>query len=166
MQTTLSYIVPLAVIGIFWMRFRGGREVRVTTARLVGSAVVISALIAIVYASEHHTGLDESHLWISGIAAVTGLASGIARSRAFELRLEGDSVLMNASRFGFFLLLGIVLIRAIIRQIFGAQSALVLDASLIFVLFMVVSQRFAVWRRAQNLLRSRRVLLAVGTQRK
>lgn len=151
----LAAVVPLVVLGVFWLRFRGGREVEVSGRRLARGTALISALIAFAFLSQPHHDPGMIHWLVLAAWAAVGAATGIVRARSFAMRHDGEKVVMRSSSLALVILALLLLVRTIVRERFSAHSATVLDASLVFAWFMITSQRLAIWLRARHLLNQR-----------
>jgi membrane protein CcdC involved in cytochrome C biogenesis len=152
LQQSLPYILPLIVVGILFLRVRPGTERHLKPAQLWIMPVVAGGMIAFGLYFSPHPDLTPLHVAILIAAVGAGIATGMARAHTVSLRRDGDRIMAKTSSFAFLLLVALVLIRQSARSYFATSGgALAIDASMLFALGMIITQRLTMWRRCKAL---------------
>jgi membrane protein CcdC involved in cytochrome C biogenesis len=152
LKEALPYFLPLVVVGILFLRVRPGTERHLKPAQLWIMPIVAGAMIALGLYYSPHPDMTPLHIAILIAATGAGVATGMARAHTVSLRRDGDRILAKTSSFAFLLLVALVLIRQSARSYFVTSGgALAIDASMLFALGMIVTQRLTMWRRCKAL---------------
>ncbi len=149
----LPYVIPIIVVGILFLRNRPGRARPVRVASLW--IVPIIATLGIgsgLYFQPHPTFYAAAYATFA-VALALGIATGNLRARALKLRRcpDSGSVLAETSSLAFLLLVALMLLRMSFRQMSGSFGAIAIDASMLFALGMIVTQRLTIWHRVRRL---------------
>lgn len=152
-EQLLPYIVPIIVVGVLYFRMQRmpARPVSMTALWIVPLLAVLGIGSGLWFTP--HPVFGPAAYAIMGAAMVLGVGTGIVRARTLTLRRCPDTgrILMETSNFAFVLLVGLVLVRSAFRNMAGSLGVVAVDASMLFALGMVVTQRLTIWQRARTL---------------
>lgn len=152
LKDALPYLLPLIVVGVLFLRVRPGVERPLNPAQLWIMPLVAGGMIALGLYYSPHPEVTPVHIAILIAALGAGVATGMARAHTVTLRRDGDRVLAKTSSFAFLLLVALVLIRQVARSWFETSAgAVAIDASMLFALGMIITQRLTMWRRVKGL---------------
>ena len=152
LQQSLTYLLPLIIVGILFLRVRPGTERPLKPGQLWIMPLVAGTMIAMGLWFSPHPDPTPLHILILIAALGAGVATGMARAHTISLRRDGDRILAKTSSFAFILLVALVLIRQSARSYFASSAgALAIDASMLFALGMIITQRLTMWRRCRTL---------------
>ena len=152
LKDALPYLLPVIVGGVLFLRVRPGTERHLKPAQLWIMPIIAGAMIAFGLYYSPHPDLTPLHIAILIAATGAGVATGMARAHTITLRRDGDRILAKTSSFAFLLLVALVLIRQSARSYFATSGgALAIDASMLFALGMIITQRLTMWRRCKAL---------------
>ena len=148
-QQLLPYVVPLIVVGVLFFRMRRmpARPVNISSLWIVPLIAVLAIGSGLWFMP--HPVFKAIDYGIMAAAAILGIGTGVLRARTLTLRRCPDTgrVLMETSSFAFVLLVALIVVRLTFRNIAGSLGAVAVDASMLFALGMVVTQRLTIWRR-------------------
>lgn len=149
----LPYVIPIIVVGVLLLRNRPGRArpVRVTALWIV-PLIAALAIGSGLYFQPHPTFYAGAYATFAGALAL-GIATGNLRARTLTLRRCPDTgkVLAETSSLAFLLLAALMLLRMTFRQMSGSLGVISIDASMLFALGMIATQRLTIWRRVRTL---------------
>jgi Protein of unknown function (DUF1453) len=149
----LPYIVPVIVVVALFFRTRPGRArpVSVNSLWIVPLVAVLGIGTALV--AQPHAAFGPGAYAIFAVALAFGIGTGTLRARTLTLRRCPDTgkVLMETSSFAFLLLLALFGLRTLFRNMSGSLGLVAIDASLLFALGMIVTQRLTIWMRVRSL---------------
>lgn len=152
-EQLLPYVIPLIVVGVLFFRMRRmpARPVNMTALWIVPLIAVLGIGSGLWFTP--HPVFGPAAYAIMASAIVLGIGTGVMRARTLTLRRCPDTgrILMETSSFAFVLLVVLVLIRSAFRNMAGSLGAIAVDASMLFALGMVVTQRLTIWQRARTL---------------
>ncbi len=149
----LPYIIPIMVVGLLFLRNRPGRPRPVQVNALwIVPLIAVLAIGSGLYFQPHPTFYAGAYLTF-GVALALGIATGNLRARTLTLRRCPDTgrVLAETSSFALALLAGLVLLRMTLRQMSGSLGVIAIDASMLFALGMIVTQRLMILSRVRAL---------------
>ncbi len=149
----LPYVVPLIVIVVLYFRTSRAkpRPVGVRWLWVVPTIALVGIGSALWF--QPHPAFGPGAYAIFALAGATGVATGILRARTLRLRIceETGKVLMETSSYAFILLAALVLLRSAFRNTASGLGVAAVDASLLFALGMIVTQRLTIWLRIRSL---------------
>ena len=147
----VPYVVPLVVVAILFFRMRRmpARPVNMTSLWIVPLLASIGIGMGLWFTP--HPAFGPAAYAIMAGALVLGVGIGLLRARTLSLRRcpETGRVLMETSMITFALLVALLLVRSAVRSMTGSLGAIAIDASMLFALGMVVTQRLAIWQRVR-----------------
>ena len=147
----VPYVVPLVVVAILFFRMRRmpARPVNVATLWIVPLIAAAGIGMGLWFTPHPLFGPGAYAIMVS--ALILGIGTGLLRARTLVLRRCADTgrVLMETSTVTFVLLVALLLVRSAVRNMAGSMGAVAIDASMLFALGMVVTQRVAIWRRVR-----------------
>lgn len=149
----LPYVVPLIVIAVLYFRTSRSkpRPVSVNSLWIVPAIAVLGIGSALWFQPHPAFGIGAFAIFATALAL--GVGTGLLRARTLKLRRCEDTgkVLMETSSYAFLLLAALVLLRTAFRNISGGLGIVAVDASMLFALGMIVTQRITVWMRVRSL---------------
>ena len=149
----LPYIVPLILVGVLYFRMRTSpaRPVNVAALWIVPTIAVLGIGTELWF--QPHSAFGPLAYAALAAALTLGIGMGTVRARTLSLRRCPDTgrVLMETSSFAFILLVILVIIRSALRNMAGSLGTVAIDASMLFALGMIVTQRLTIWRRMRVL---------------
>ncbi len=149
----LPYVVPIIVVGILFLRNRPGRARPVRVAALwIVPLIATLGIASALYFQPHPTFYAGAYATFA-VALALGIATGNLRARTLTLRRCPDTsrVLAETSSLAFLLLAALMLLRMTFRQMSGDLGVIAIDASMLFALGMIVTQRLTMWSRVRML---------------
>ena len=144
----LPYLVPLIVVGVLFIRMRRMPARPVNLAALWIVPLIAGIGIGTGLWFQPHPAFGVGAYLSLGVALTLGIATGFMRARTLTLRRCPDTgrVLMETSSLAFLLLIALVVVRSAFRGAAGSLGAVAVDASMLFALGMIVTQRLTIWR--------------------
>ncbi len=152
-----AQLLPFAVIAVvFALRWRRrDRTTRVRTGWLWVAPVVATLAIGSGLWFMPHPALTPLTVLALAAGLAVGIGTGIARAHAVKLSLhpETGEVMAQTGSFAIVLLLVLIAVRYAARAEFAAghTALLFIEASMLFALGMIVTQRLATFRRIRKL---------------
>jgi membrane protein CcdC involved in cytochrome C biogenesis len=149
----LPYLIPFIVLGILFLRMRPGRARPVRIASLWIAPLVATLGIGSALWFQPHPAFHVGAYAIFAVGLALGIGTGVLRAHTLTLRRcpDTDKVLMETSSFAFILLAALVLLRMAFRNMSGSLGVVAVDASMLFALGMIVTQRLTIWMRVRTL---------------
>ncbi|CAM3065407.1 hypothetical protein SPAN111604_01960 [Sphingomonas antarctica] len=152
LQQSLPWILPIIIVGVLYLRVRPGQERPLNPAQLWIMPVVAGGMIALGLWFSPHPSPTPLHIAILVVAFAAGIGMGYGRAHTIALRRDGDQILAKASSFAFMLLIVLMLLRQGAREWFASSAgAVAIDASMLFALGMIITQRLTMWQRVKRL---------------
>ena len=152
LQQSLPWIMPIIVVGILYLRVRPGQERPLKPAQLWIMPLIAGGLIAMGLWFSPHPSPTPLHIAILVAGFAGGIAMGYGRAHTVSLRRDGDRIMAKTSSFAFLLLIVLMVVRQGAREWFASSAgAVAIDASMLFALGMIITQRLTMWRRVQGL---------------
>ena len=152
-QQVLPYVVPLIVIVVLYFRTSRAkpRPVSINSLWIVPAIALLGIGSALWF--QPHPAFGVGAFAIFAVAVMLGIGTGALRARTLTLRRCEDTgkVLMETSSFAFVLLAALVLLRTAFRNVSGGLGIVAVDASMLFALGMIVTQRLTIWWRVRTL---------------
>ncbi len=148
------YLAPLIVAAVLFIRFRRGtvpRPVNVASLWIIPAIAVVGIGSALWFAP--HPDLTPLAIAVFCGATLLGIATGTLRARTLTLAHDTGTgrVTMQTSSYAFLLLAALVGVRATVRQYAASSGMILVDATLLFALGMIVTQRLTIWQRVRAL---------------
>jgi len=149
----LPYVIPFVVLGILFLRNRPGRARPVRVAALWIVPLIATLGIGTGLYFQPHPNFYAGAYAALAVALALGIATGNLRARTLTLRRCPDTgrVLAETSSMAFVLLAALILLRMTFRQMSGSLGVIAIDASMLFALGMIVTQRLTLWSRVRTL---------------
>lgn len=149
LQQLLPYLVPLVVVIVLYIRTSRAKPRPVSAASLLVVPAIAIAGIGSALWFQPHADFGPGAYAILAAALIAGIGTGTVRARILTLRRCPDTgrILMETSSYAFILLAALVFLKMAFRQFAGSAGAVAVDASLLFALGMIVSQRLNIWLR-------------------
>jgi Protein of unknown function (DUF1453) len=147
----LPYIVPLIVIAVLYFRTSRSKPRPVSVASLWIVPLVAMLGIGSALWFQPHPVFHVAAYAIFAVALALGIGTGALRAQTLTLRRCPDTgkVLMETSSYAFILLAALVLLRTAFRNMSGGLGVIAVDASMLFALGMIVTQRLTIWMRVR-----------------
>jgi hypothetical protein len=152
-EQLLPYLVPLIVVVVLYFRTSRAkpRPVSINMLWIVPAIAVLGIGSALWF--QPHPAFGIGAFAIFAAALMLGIGTGSLRARTLTLRRCEDTgkVLMETSSYAFILLAALVLLRTAFRNVSGGLGVVAIDASMLFALGMIVTQRLTIWMRVRAL---------------
>jgi hypothetical protein len=149
----LPYLIPIIVVAVLYFRTSRAKPRPVSIATLWVVPVIAIAGIGSALWFQPHAPFGTGAYAIMGVALLLGIGTGTLRARTLTLRRcpDTDKILMETSSYAFYLLAALVFLRMAFKNAAGSLGAVAVDASLLFALGMIVTQRLTIWWRVRQL---------------
>ena len=155
----LPILIPLLVIAVVLLRTR--RQQRIRPGRLWIAPLLITIGIGMGLYFQPHPQFGLAQYAVMALGAGLGVAAGMARAHTLRLSREpgSDVVLAQASPVAVLVIIALLGARMAVREGSGVDMAgnpglvpalwpaTIIDASMLFALVMIVTQRVVLWRR-------------------
>ena len=159
-QQLIQVLVPLAVLGIVFLRARRARRVRLELLWVTPVLITLLVTAGVVF-TPHRAPFMAGDLVLFVAAATVGAIIGWFRAKAVRLSIDAAThdVSSTTSPLGLAIIMAVFIVRLGLRSAAQAQAstwridpAVVGDALLLLAVGLVIAQRVEVFLRAKRLL--------------